>query len=149
MKKFEFVFYINKNIIVQRYFSIKNYNKDVLRSIDLVLCVKSVSDLIKKDLKEKSIDFLWKNYDEFAERETIEEQLKNSERDIYENEDIYDFEIKVDDKVVAATQFTGNVYPQRVRYSVDVRKLIPSIITEIQNTFSQENFDVEYNGISL
>lgn len=149
MKKFEFVFYINKNIIVQRYFSVKNYNKDVLRSIDLVLCVKNVSDLIKKDLKEKSIDFLWKNYDEFAERETIEEQLKNSERDIYENEDIYDFEIKVDDKVVAATQFTGNVYPQRVRYSVDVRKLIPSIITEIQNTFSQENFDVEYNGISL
>jgi len=149
MKKFEFVFYINKNIIVQRYFSIKNYNKDVLRSIDLAICVKNVAELIKKDLKNKSIDFLWRNYDEFAEREVIEEQLKNSEKNIYENEDIYDFEIKVDDKVIASTQFTGNVYPQRVRYSVDVRRLIPSIITEIQNTFSQEYFDVEYNGISL
>jgi hypothetical protein len=149
MKKFEFVFYINKNIIVQRFFNIKNYNKDVLRSVELVDCIKNVSEIIKKDLKDKSIDFLWKNYDEFAEREVIEEQLKNSEKNIYENEDIYDFEIKVDDKVVAHTQFTGNVYPQRVRYSVDVRKLIPSIISEIQYTFSQENFDVEYNEISL
>jgi hypothetical protein len=32
---------------------------------------------------------------------------------------------------------------------VDIRKLIPGIIAEIQNTLSKENFDVEYCGIEL
>lgn len=149
MKKFEFVLYINRNIIVQRYFTIKNYNDKVLRSIDLYDCLNNCVGLIQKDLKAKSEDYLWRNYDEFADKDTVIEQLKNSERDIYENEDVYDFEIKMDDKVIIGTKFTGNVYPQRVRYSVDIRKLIPSIIGEIQETFEKEKLDVEYCGIEL
>jgi hypothetical protein len=32
---------------------------------------------------------------------------------------------------------------------VDVRKIIPALIKEIQEVFSLENFSVEYSGIAL
>jgi len=69
--------------------------------------------------------------------------------DIFENEDIFDLEIKVDDRVVAARQFTGNLYQQRIRYSVDIRKMIPKIISIITETLSNENINVEYSSINL
>ena len=118
MKKCEFVLYINGNIICQRYFNVKNYNKAVTRSIDLYDCVDSVVDLIISE-------------------------------NIFENEDVFDFEIKVDDKAIIGKRFTGNDYQQRVRYSVDVRKIIPAIIAEITETLSQEELSVEYCGINL
>jgi len=145
MKKFEFVLYINGNIICQRYFTVKDYNKKSLRSMDLMWCIESIAKMIKSDLKEKSEDFLWKQFNPYREQ-NLEDIIRE---DIYENEDMFDFEIRVDDRVVAKTNFSGNIYPQRVRYSVDIRKMIPSIISEIQNTFSEENLTVEYCGIEL
>lgn len=144
MKKFEFVFFINKNIICQRYFTVKNFNKQSLKSMDLVYCVKSVTEMIKRDLKNKTYEFLWNQYNPYFEQKS--EDIVKDDNTV---EDIFDFQIKVDDVVVAHTQIRGNDYPQRVRYSVDIRKLIPGIIAEIQNTLSKENFDVEYSGIEL
>lgn len=143
MKKFEFILYINGNIICQRYFSVKNYNREVLKSLDMIYCVNECVTIIQDDLKEKSGDYLWKYFKPYHEQK--EEDVPNI--DVFENEDIFDFEIRVDNRVVATRRFMGNVYPQRVRYSVDIRKIIPSIIDTIQQTLSSENFDVEYSGI--
>ena len=54
MKKFEFILSINGNIICQRYFSVKNFNPKVLRSVDLTECVEECVRLIQKDLKNKT-----------------------------------------------------------------------------------------------
>jgi len=62
MKKFEFVLYINGNIICQRYFSVKNYNKEVKYSMDLKWCVDECVRIIKNDLTEKSRDYLYRQY---------------------------------------------------------------------------------------
>ena len=48
MKKFEFVLYINRNIIVQRYFTVKNYNNRVLKSMELYECINNCVKLYKK-----------------------------------------------------------------------------------------------------
>jgi len=145
MKKFEFVLYINGNIVVQRYFSVKDFNPNLLKSIEAKNCIDECVRLIKNDLKSKTYDYLYKSYNPYKEQ-TQEEIVVE---DIFENEDVFDFEIKTDDKLIVKKRFTGNVYPQRVRYSVDIRKIIPSLIKEIQETFSGENFSVEYCGISL
>lgn len=147
MKKFEFVLYINNHIICQRYFSVKNFNRDVVRSLDLKWCVDDCVEIINRDLKAKSIDFLYKQYNEFVKQ--TQEELDSIRQDIYENEDVFDFQIKIDDKPVITKRFTGNIHPQRVRYSVDVRSIIPIIINTIQDVFSQEEFTVEYDGIEL
>ena len=76
MKKFEFVLYINRNIIVQRYFTVKNYNKEVLNSINLYNCLKNVVRLIQDDLKAKSEDYMWKNYNEYEKQEADQIVMK-------------------------------------------------------------------------
>ena len=147
MKKFEFVLYINGNIICQRYFSVKNYNRDVRYSMDLKECIDDCVQIIQTDLKDKSKDYLYKQYNPWQKQ--TQEELDANKREVSEKEDVFDFEIKVDDRPVVKSRFSGNLYPQRVRYSVDVRKLIPEIISTIQDTFSQEYFTVEYSGIEV
>ena len=147
MKKFEFVLYINGNIICQRYFSVKNYNKEVKYSMDLKWCVDECVRIIKNDLTEKSRDYLYRQYNPWKKQ--TQEEIDISKMNNSEKEDVFDFEIKVDDRSTIKKRFSGNPYPQRVRYSVDVRKLIPELISNIQDIFSQEYFDVEYSGIEL
>jgi len=144
-KKFEFVLYINENIICQRFFSVKKYNPKIIKSLELVDCLNYVVSLIENDLKEKSMDYLYNQYNPYRIQK-LEDILIE---DIYKDEDVFDFEIKIDEKLVAKRRFTGNVYPQRVRYSVDIRRLINKIINEIQKTLSSENITVEYCGIRL
>ena len=112
---------------------------------DLVDCVEEGVRLIQEDLKNKTYDYMYKSYNPYRKQLVEDIVVEN----IYDNEDVFDFEIKMDERPIIKKRFTGNVYPQRVRYSVDVRRIIPSIIKEIQETFYLQNFDVEYGGIIL
>ena len=145
MKKFEFILRINGNIICQRYFAVRNYNSKVIHSIELYDCVDDCVEFVKSQLKEKAIDYLWNQYNPYDKQ--TEEQINRTP--IYDKEDIFDFEIRIDEKSVMSKRFSGNVYPQRVRYSVDIRELIPKIISRIQETLGQEYFTVEYANIKL
>ena len=145
MKKFEFILYINENIICQRYFSVKDFNPNSLKSIDVKECVDTCVSIIQSDLKQKTYDYMEKNYNPWKDQKPEDVVVEN----IFDNEDVFDFEIRTDEKSIVKKRFTGNVYPQRIRYSVDIRKIIPTLIREIQETFSREIFCVEYSGISL
>ena len=147
MKKFEFVLYINRNIICQRYFTVKNHNQNVKNSLDIKWCLEECVDLVKDDLKTKSLEYLNKQYNPYKVQ--TQEDVDTTVNEGKTKKDFYDFEIKMDDRVIAKTRFEGNIYPQRVRYSVDVRSLIPEIINLIESTAQQENFTVEYCGIEL
>jgi hypothetical protein len=140
MKKFEFMLRINGNIICQRYFAVKNFNPKNVASLEVIECVNDCVEMIQRQLKIKSLEFLWSQYNAY-EKQT-EDQINKTP--IYDKEDIFDFEIRIDERVIGTRRFTGNVYPQRVRYTVDIRELIPRIISQIQYTLGQENFTVEY-----
>lgn len=140
MKKFEFILRINGNIICQRYFAVKKFNQKVVSSLDIMYCANNCVEMIQDNLKDKAIDYIWNQFNPYG----IQDPEQINRTSIYEKEDIFDFEIRIDEKIVAARRFTGNVYPQRVRYSVDIRDLIPKIIAQIQETLGQENFHVEY-----
>lgn len=145
MKKFEFILRINGNIICQRYFAVKSFNYKSIQSLDLIYCTENCVSLIQNQLKDKSVEYLWNQYNPY-EKQT-EDQINRTS--IWDKEDIFDFEIRIDERVVAAKRFTGNIYPQRVRYSVDIRDLIPKIISRIQDVLSQENFSVEYGTTKM
>jgi len=140
MKKFEFILRINGKIICQRYFAIKNFNPKIVNSINLMYCINECVEMVQEDLKDKSIDYLWNQYNPYSIQDV--EQINRTP--IYEKEDIFDFEIRIDEKMVGARRFTGNVYPHRVRYSVDIRDLIPRIINHIQEALSEEKISVEF-----
>lgn len=140
MKKFEFILRINSKIICQRYFAVKNFNTKSIQSLSLIDCVNDCTEIVQNQLKKKSLEYLWEQFNAY-EKQTEEQINRNP---IYDKEDIFDFEIRIDERVVATRRFTGNVYPQRVRYSVDIRELIPKIISQIQETLGQEKIHVEY-----
>jgi len=152
-QRFEFLLYINKHIVCQRYFSIKDYNEEVVNSLDLKELMDKIvgmnnddfglMGIIPNHLKKKSKEYLWKFYNPYSQ--TKEEEYKN----IHEKEDIFDFEIRVDKTPIAQSTFSGNYFPPQVRYQVDIKELIPNIISEIKDTLSQKKYERMYSDVSL
>jgi hypothetical protein len=148
-QKFEFVFRINNNIICQRYFSLDGYNRNVLKSDELKTLMDSIAGMnngdfgscgiIPKFLKDKSVDYLWDRFDPYSE---VRREEDASEKDIFKNEDVFTFEIKVDKNVVAKSTFSGNWFPTVVRYQVNIKPIIPNIIEEINEFFTREQYEL-------
>jgi hypothetical protein len=151
-QRFEFLLYINKHIICQRYFSVNNFNEESLRSCELKGLMEALvgtngypfgnMGLITNHLKNKSVDYLYKFYNPHSPKS---DTYKNN----YEKEDFFDFEIRVDKNVVASSRFSGNIFPQQVRYQVDIKEIIPQIISEIKDTLSKKKYTRKYNNFSL
>jgi hypothetical protein len=143
-QRFEFVLYINNNIICQRYFNIRDYNEEILKSFELKELVDRITGLsngdfgglgiIPKYLQKKSMEYLWGNYNPYM---VPSEEAAKPTTDKVDN---FQFEIKVDKKSVIKSEFSGNLFPPKVRYSVDVREIIPSIMNEIRSYFSQKTY---------
>jgi len=143
-KKFEFLLLINGNIICQRYFNVKDFNQQALRSYDLKDCVDRCINLItgegqsdipsESTLKGKTWEYLWSGYNPYLDEYPAPESKNN-----YEDEDIFTFQIRVNGKTTIERQFSGNDYPPKVRYDVDIRGAIPKIIAEIQETLAEKN----------
>ena len=146
-KKFEFLLLINGNIICQRYFNIKDFNHEVLESYDLKLCIDRCVDAItgenqnefpsRSTLKGKTWEYLWAGFNPY-----LETYPPCEVKDNYENEDIFTFQIRINGRPVIEKMFSGNDYPPKVRYDVDIRDVIPEIIAEIQETMGEKNLQL-------
>lgn len=143
-QRFEFVLYINDHIICQRYFNIRDYNEDSVKSLELKELVDNIAGmnngsfgylgLIPNFLKKRAVDYLWNNYNPYYV------QPEEGSKNIYDKIDNFQFEIKVDKNVVAKTQFSGNFFPPKVRYDVNIKEIIPSIMVEIRHFLSQKKY---------
>jgi len=146
---YEFLLLINNKPIVGRNFSIRGFNPDSLRSLELKEIIDDVLFIIKQQFVSKSADYLYKYYNPHFVQTEEELNERAHKIDIYENEDIFTFQIKVNGKIVAESIFSGNDYPPKVRYDVDIRKIIPRIIATIQNGMTLKNYTKEYCGYAL
>ncbi len=145
--RYQFVLYINDNIICQRYFNIFDFNEDSLNSIELKELMESVAGMnngdhgslgiIPRYLQRKSLAYLWDNYNPYAT------QYDENNKNIFERKDNFQFEIKIDEKSVAKTEFSGNYFPPKIRYAVDVREIIPEIISEVRSFLSQKSYTID------
>ncbi len=145
--RYQFVLYINDNIICQRYFNIFDFNEDSLNSIELKELMESVAGMnngdhgslgiIPRYLQRKSLTYLWDNYNPYAT------QYDENNKNIFERKDNFQFEIKIDEKSVAKTEFSGNYFPPKIRYAVDVREIIPEIISEVRTYLSQKSYTID------
>jgi hypothetical protein len=142
-QRFEFVLYINNHIICQRYFGIRDFNKNTLNIDNIKDMMDSISGMnidnigkmgiIPNHLKEKSVDYLWGLYNPYSPSQ--EQTVKT----IFDKLDDFQFEVKIDKKVIAKSIFSGNYFQPRVRYAVDIKEIIPSIISEIRYFLSEKN----------
>jgi hypothetical protein len=150
-QRFEFVLYINKHIVCQRYFNIRDYNERAPQSLEIkelmdrLVGMNNVGRLgmIPNRLKNKSVEYLWKNFNPYYQ------QKPEIGKNIFEKLDTFDFEIKVDKNVVAQSTFCGNFFPPQVRYQVDIKEIIPDIISEIKDTLSSKKYTTKYADVVL
>ena len=82
--------------------------------------------IIPAFLKEKSINYLWENHNEHYVQ--TEETLKNSIRKV----DMFQFDIKIDKKVVVSSKLQNYFYPLSAVNTVKIKEIIPSIMAEIR-----------------
>lgn len=153
--RFEFSLLINNNLICQRLFDVKGYNHQVKESLELREMMRDIVGINTNDLgamgiipsflKKKSLEYLWGYYDPYRPQKTEEILYKN----VNEKIDNFQFEVKVDGEILAVATFSGNQFPPKVRYSVDIRELIPEIIQEIKYYLSKNSYTSEYSGINL
>lgn len=173
---FEFVLRINGNIICQRFFNIHNYNPDVIDSLEMRELLDSIAGFNINDFGQMGIipSFLKDRSGEYIQFFEDNPHLsyksgEESDKNIWDKEDNYTFEIRVEDKVVAITQFNGNVFPPKIRYKVNLKHktniwgerqvdengkiihldIIPTIVKEIKKVFSQRSYENTYMGYDL
>ena len=140
--KMEFLLTVNEKIIVQRFFNVKGYRHENRNSMEVLHLVDEIRDNIRHDLKMKTVVYLLENRDLI---EANPEVMNTSMTDGPESFNIY---VKVNDKTICHRRFDAKLFPPKVRYTVDVRPHIKSILSGLTDIFSAKNLTFEYLGLN-
>jgi|5_EtaG_2_1085323.scaffolds.fasta_scaffold00061_42 hypothetical protein len=130
-QKFEFLLKIDNNIICQRYFNVKNFNPKAVKSMDFYWFVKEIYHTIEDRLKEKTTDIITEFFTDDVSK--FPEEKEN-----------FTITINKGDTKLMTRIFPANLYPPRVRYSVDVRPQISYFLNGLSDVLSQKKITGKY-----
>jgi hypothetical protein len=143
MTKIEFTLSLNDNIVVQRFFNVKGYNPKSKDSLELYEYVKDLKDDLEYFLKMRTVTYMLENMYQIIEDPKV---MDTSFTDGPENFNII---IKVDDRTICHRAFDGKKFPPKIRYTVDIRPQIKTILKELTDIFSTKKLTYEYLGLPL
>lgn len=141
--KLEFLMMVNDNIIVQRFFNVRDYNPKAKNSLELYELLKEFKTNIEKQLSMKTVTYMMDNMYEIINNPTI---LDTSFIDGPEYFNIY---IKQNDMTICHRQVDAKIYPPKVRYTVDVRPHLKNLLMNLTDTFSSKNLTYNYLEVPL
>jgi hypothetical protein len=121
--KLEFLMMVNDNIIVQRYFNVRDYNPDARNSVDFKEYMDDLIHNLNYQLKMKAVSYLLENQYDITNKPDI---LNTSYVDGPEYFNIY---LKQGDKLLCHRRFDAKIYPPKIRYTVDIRQTIKGILS--------------------
>ena len=139
--KLEFLMTVNDNIIVQRFFNIRDFNPKAKNSINLYEYLKEFKEQLCSEFKMKSLVYLMDNQYEIMSNPSI---LDTSYTNGPEYFNIY---IKQNDVTICHRQFDAKVYPPKIRYTVDIRPHIKSLLYTLTDIFSSKNLSFEFTKV--
>ena len=139
----EFLLTLNDNIVVQRYFNVRNYNPNARRSYNLAYFMGQVEEIFNSDLKMKTVMYMMDNQEAIYLDPEI---LNTSNTDAPEYFNMY---VKLSDNIIFHRIFDGKLYPPKVRYTVDVRPSLKNILKGLTDIFSAENLYYDYMDYDL
>lgn len=140
--KLEFLMMVNDNIIVQRYFNVRDYNPDARNSVDFKEFMDDLIENLNYQLKMKAVSYLLENQYDITNNPNL---LNTSYVDGPEYFNIY---LKQGDKLLCHRRFDAKIYPPKVRYTVDIRQTIKGILSELTSLFSAKDLSFDYLGLS-
>lgn len=141
--KMEFLLTLNDNIVVQRYFNVRNYNPNARRSYDLAYFMGQVEEIFNSDLKMKTVMYMMDNQEGIF----LDPELLNTSNTA--GPELFNMYVKLSDEIIFHRIFDGKLYPPKVRYTVDVRPSLKNILKGLTDIFSAENLSYEYMEYDL
>jgi hypothetical protein len=153
-ERFEFVFYINDNIIVQRYFHVPRYNRDFTKSIELKELMDNLMGtnvgehgrlgMVPDCFRAQNMRRMWSDFNPYVSQDP--EYVNPNNENIFEKEDMFRLEIKADKRVVAQGQFCGNYFAKYVRHYVDITGIIYDMISEMVDFMGRDEYTIVDSG---
>lgn len=141
--KMEFLLTLNDIIIVQRFFNVRDYNPRVKNSAELYELMYQIKNQLQYDLKWKTVVYMIDN------KSYIENDPKVMNTSMTEGPEYFNMYIKVGDQTICHRQFDAKMYPPKVRYTVDVRPYLKSILKDLTDIFSEKDLSYDYLGLPL
>tara|TARA_R110001606_G_scaffold10780_2_gene46347 strand:- start:3504 stop:3956 length:453 start_codon:yes stop_codon:yes gene_type:complete len=141
--KLELLMTVNDNFIVQRFFNVRDYNKNAKSSYELYRYMKDFSETLTTDLKYKTMDYLSENMYQIMNNPMI---LETSNTEGPEHINIY---LKKDGMTMCHRIVDAKLFPPKIRYTVDVRPHLKSVLYDLTDIFSSQDLNYEYLGINL
>jgi len=138
LTKLEFLLTCNQNIVVQRFFNVRNFNKNAIKSEELYNYIKRLCDELKYDLKMKSVVYMLDNEYEIIQNPEV---LNTSYTD---DDEIFNIYIKTENMTICHRVFDAKLYPPKVRYTVDLRPKLKEILNSLTDIFSDTKFNYFY-----
>ena len=141
--KLEFLMMVNENIIVQRFFNVREFNDNAKNSLELYELLREFKDDIQSQLSLKTVTYMTDNMYEIINNPAI---LETSNTDGPEYFNIF---IKQNDVTICHRQVDAKVYPPKIRYTVDVRPHLKNLLNGLSDIFSSKNLTNKYLGVTL
>jgi len=138
LTKLEFLLTCNENIVVQRFFNVRNFNKNANKSTELYDYVRSLCDDLEYDLKMRSVVYMLDNEYEIIQNPEV---LNTSYTD---EDEVFNIFIKADNMTICHRAFNAKLYPPKVRYTVDLRPKLKDILGNLTDIFSGRKFNYFY-----
>ena len=140
--KLEFLMMVNDNIIVQRYFNVREYNPNARNSMDFKEYMDDMIESLNYQLKMKAVSYLLENQYDIQNNPSL---LNTSYIDGPEYFNIY---LKQGDKLLCHRRFDAKIYPPKIRYTVDIRQTIKTILPDLNSIFSSNDLSFDYLGLN-
>ena len=141
--KLEFLMMVNDNIIVQRFFNVKDFNPKAKTSIELYDLIKDFKHDLVHQLKMKTVTYMLDNMYEIVNNPAV------MDTSFIEGPEYFNVFIKQGDMTICHRQIDAKIYPPKIRYTVDVRPHLKNLLLSLTDIFSSKNLSFEYAEVSL
>lgn len=143
LTKLEFLITLNNNIVIQRYFNVKNYNPVAERSLEVYDYMRYFVEEFLTEQKMRTTVYMMDLVDEIMEDPTI---LETSMTD---GPEIFHFKIMKENMTICHRSLDAKIFPPKIRYTVDIRQQVKSVLKDLTDIFSDEKFVTSYMTYSL
>ena len=137
LMKLEFLMMVNDNIIVQRFFNVRDYNPKAKNSVELLEYMNGLVSDIQYSLKMKSVSYLLENQYDITNNPSI---LNTS---FIDGPEYFNIFIKQNDKTICHRQVDAKLYPPKIRYTVDIRQQIKNVLHDLTDIFSDKDLTLK------
>lgn len=141
--KLEFLLKVNDNIIVQRFFNVRGFNLKSKNSNELHEYMSEFVYEFKNSLRVRTATYMLDNqYEIYENPEVMETSYLNGPEK-------FSITIKQNDKILYDVYIDAKIYPPKVRYTVDLRPKLKSILNSLTEIFSSKKLTYNYLNYNL